>query len=298
MNFFFSRGCISLSFFLIKGTFHVKGYSIDPDSCRFKAKDPNNWKLLTGPEVEKPEKPVQLRLEAIDGLETHYSGHHQPLELGRFATDFLISQLGITDVEWNSKHSEVIEANDGTEGYILTRVTDRYHRPVAFAFAGTIDEDDGKEIFLDTVEIKKSVNYKSIAEGHSYPTYYHGLFFDFREEFTKAVKKARKNKKGVWKLDKTNAGFQVKTLEDITENHLIMPKLFRRILEHIEHGGKIDNFIEFLKIKCDFLVTLPNTNFTRLDAIIEIKDNTITLKEKPEDLIFVSTAEFRCKKPG
>lgn len=285
-----------MSFFLIKGTFHVKGYQTDPDSVRFKAKDPDNWKLLTGPKVEDPDKPVQLRLEAIDGLETHYSGHHQPLELGRLATDFLIAQLGITNVEWDPKHVKIIEANDGTEGYILARTADKYHRPVAFAFPGTTTKEDGEEIFLDTIKIKDSVNYKSIVEGHSYPTYYHGLFFDFREEFTKAVKKARKNKKGVWKQDKTSKGFQVKTIEDITENNLIMPKLFRRIIEHLGDGKTMDTFHEFLMVKCDFLVTLPNTNFTRLDAIVEIKDNIIKLKEKPEDLMFVVKEEFRCKK--
>jgi len=41
-----------MSFTLIKGTFHVLGYSPDGDSIRFKAKDASLWKKLSGPAVE------------------------------------------------------------------------------------------------------------------------------------------------------------------------------------------------------------------------------------------------------
>jgi len=62
-----------MAFFLIKGTFHVKGYSPDGDSIRFRARNPDNWKKLSGPAVALNARGhAQLRIEAIDALETHY----------------------------------------------------------------------------------------------------------------------------------------------------------------------------------------------------------------------------------
>ncbi len=64
-----------MSFNLIKGTFHVVGYSPDGDSIRFQANDRNKWNLLEGPPVQPNARGhVQLRIEAIDTLETHYLG--------------------------------------------------------------------------------------------------------------------------------------------------------------------------------------------------------------------------------
>ncbi len=64
-----------MPFFVNKGTFHVKGYSPDGDSVRFKATDPSHWGLLDGPShlSSNSKKHVQLRLEGIDTLETHFS---------------------------------------------------------------------------------------------------------------------------------------------------------------------------------------------------------------------------------
>ena len=67
-----------MSFKVIKGTFHVVGYSPDGDSIRFKADKESNWDLLKGPKVKlNSKKHAQLRIEAIDTLETHYKGEHQ-----------------------------------------------------------------------------------------------------------------------------------------------------------------------------------------------------------------------------
>jgi hypothetical protein len=56
-----------MSFTLIKGTFHVLGYSPDGDSIRFKAKDASLWKKLSGPTVEMNARGhAQLRIEAVD----------------------------------------------------------------------------------------------------------------------------------------------------------------------------------------------------------------------------------------
>jgi hypothetical protein len=125
-----------MTFVLIKGTFHVLGYRLDGDSIRFRADDSANWKKLSGPPVAlNAQGHALLRMEAVDALETHYQGFHQPLRLARPAVRYLISSLGIHDVIWDEMQERVIKAEDGTEGYIVARSTESLCRPVAFVFA-------------------------------------------------------------------------------------------------------------------------------------------------------------------
>ena len=100
-----------MAFFLIKGTFHVKGYSPDGDSIRFRARNPDNWKKLSGPAAELNARGhAQLRVEGVDALETHYQGYHQPMKLARAACRYLLSYLGIDEVVWDETQCRVIKA--------------------------------------------------------------------------------------------------------------------------------------------------------------------------------------------
>lgn len=284
-----------MSFVLIKGTFHVKGYSPDGDSIRFKALDSANWKKLSGPAVDlNAREHAQLRIEAIDALETHFESYHQPLKQAKAAGRFLLSGLGIHDVVWDGPQSTVVEAHDGTEGYILARATESNRRPVAFVFAGETGAKDGSEVTLDATMLKESLNYRLLAEGLAYPTYYNGLFPDLRLTFTSAMSKARREGKGVWPGDKTTAGFSVPDLATLTDKVTILPKLFRRIVDYMGAGGKIDGFKDHLLKNCDPLVRIQQAHFTRLDALIEINGDAVKLTEPPENLIFVD--KVLCKK--
>ncbi|MDD4579932.1 MAG: hypothetical protein PHF80_04575 [Methanothrix sp.] len=284
-----------MSFTLIKGTFHVAGYSPDGDSVRFRALDSSLWKKLSGPAVQANARGhAQLRIEAVDALETHYLGFSQPLGAARTAGDFLLSFLGIDDVEWDENERTVVEAQDGTEGYILARSTESNRRPVAFVFAGESDEKDGAEINLDRSILKNSLNYRLLARGLAYPMYYNGLFSDLRSPLSRAVANARSGGLGLWPLDKTNKGFSVSSLKAITEEVAVLPKLFRRIISYMGEGGKIDGFKEQLQKGCEPLVRISEVHFTRLDAIVEMKGEKVRLSEPPENLIFVD--KVLCKK--
>lgn len=252
------------------------------------AADNKNYEKLSGPKAQwNACGHVQLRFEAIDGLETHYSGHHQPKNFALKGRDELLKELKIKDTEWNEKQTKVISTEDGTKGYILARVVESHRRPVAFVFSGEIDEKDGSNIYLDAKMVKKSVNYQLTEKGLVFPTYYTGLFPDLRDVFTKAVIKARKGKKGLWKNDKTNTGFTVKDIDDVTDKYVILPKLFRRIIAFMGDGGKIGKFKAFLKEQNDGLIIIPDAHVTRLDYVIDITGNKVTLTEKPENLVFI-----------
>ncbi|OPY54741.1 MAG: hypothetical protein A4E49_00750 [Methanosaeta sp. PtaU1.Bin112] len=284
-----------MSFTLIKGTFHVQGYSPDGDSVRFKAKDSALWKRLSGPAVELNARGhAQLRIEAVDALETHYQGCCQPLRPARAAARFLLSQLKISDVVWNGPHSTVTKAQDATEGYILARSTESRRRPVAFVFPGETEEKDGAEINLDQSLLKESYNYQLLAQGLAYPMYYNGLFSDLRLSMTAAVASARSAEKGLWLYDRTTRGFSASGLKSITEDVAILPKLFRRIVNYMGEGGRIEGFKEHLQKSCEPLVRIPQVHFTRFDAIVETRGEKVRLAEAPENLIFMD--RVLCKK--
>lgn len=282
-----------MGFHLIKGTFHVKGYAPDGDSVKFRADDLANWNLLgPGPLNINSKKHVQLRLEAIDTLETHFPAPggevSQPLHLANAATDFFLHELNITGVQWNADHRRIIEANDGTPGFILSREKERNGRPVSFVFAGTTDHADGSEVFLTVDMMKESINYKSIAAGQAFPTYYEGLFADLRDALSGAAKAARAQWLGVYQADRTNTGVRVDSLNAITEEHIVLPKLFRRLAEFIAGDPTPDMnlFLEWLEMKSERVLVLRNANFTHFDDLIEVDDLVMRLTELPEDMVF------------
>jgi endonuclease YncB( thermonuclease family) len=275
-----------MGFTLIKGTFHVAGYSPDGDSLKFKAKKIGNWKKLAGPKVKLNKKNLaQLRFEAIDTLETHYGGTHQPKSQANEATDFTLKAANIKNVVWMANRYRVKSADDGTEGYILCRTTERYNRPVCFVFEGKTKYKDGADVYLDAKLLKKSINYKLASSGMAYPTYYEGLFHDLRMVLSTAVEKARSAKKGVWKADKTH-GVTVNSLKSITEDHPILPKLFRRMVDYLKNHSSIVGFKKNMYDNPEDVLILSKCHFTHFDVVISQKEKTIGLYERPEMLVF------------
>jgi len=200
----------------------------------------------------------------------------------------LLAQLGIENVVWNSSNTRVTSAQDGTAGYILTRTTERNHRPVVFVFAGTSDKPDGEPIFLDRTLLKQSINYKLLESGLAFPTYYKGLFPDLRSEMTDTVIAARSNDKGFWPEDKTNSGVSVTDIEAVTERYVILPKLFRRIINYIGNGGDIVGFKEHLALNPEPILIISQAHFTNFDTIVNVEGNIVELEKVPEDVIFLT----------
>ena len=122
-----------MDYYLIKGEFHVVGYSPDGDSLMFEASNKKNWnKIVTAhretfnEKIEAGAGSVQLRLQGIDALETHYSPSpvpkpkdvkksssskaekpkmgkfRQPAEYGELATATLLEYLGVAEdsIKW------------------------------------------------------------------------------------------------------------------------------------------------------------------------------------------------------
>lgn len=281
-----------MPFTLIKGTFHVIAYSPDGDSVKFEANNPKNWDKISGHhKIKQTKGRAQLRFEGIDALETHYQPKvkgatkvGQPL--GQVARDFTLKALGIKNVKWGPGGNKVVSADDGVPGYIITRDADIFGRPISFVFAGAAPEADGSSLNFDTARLQKTINYKLIQSGMAYPTYYRTLFSDLRDELTKAVKKARAAKKGLWPKDKTS-GFVFNGIKSITQANPIFPKLFRRLVEHVQSGGQIGTFIKFLGKKADGVLILPQAHHTSaLDTVVQVKGKKVAMTVLPENLVF------------
>jgi hypothetical protein len=82
-------------------------------------------------------------------------------------------------------------------------------------------------------------------------------------------------------------GFSVADIKLLTEQIVVMPKLFRRIVEYMGNGGNIDEFKDHLLKGFEPLVQIPEVNFTRHDSIVEIKEDRLRLTVAPERLIFL-----------
>jgi hypothetical protein len=288
-------GGLIMSYKAIKGKFIVKGFSPDGDSIRFVADDKQNQKWFKwGKGTNKTkatnnkEIKMQLRMEAIDALETHYNyKYHQPRSFGIAGMDTLLQLLGIEVYKYSIDYTKIVEADDGKDGYIISSGLDMYDRPVSFLFSGKSEMKDGEELkSLSEQFIKKSLNYSLLDRGIVYPTFYSGIDSKILEVFRKTTKKARKEKRGIWAIDKTPE-FTFWETFTIQDDVVILPKLFRRLATFIDEYSEYNQLQLYFKKSKD-PVRLLNSNVDKdFSEILEIEGRNIRLKEFPEDLLFI-----------
>jgi endonuclease YncB( thermonuclease family) len=281
---------------IIKGVYRVIGREPDGDSVQFVATNPNSFKQLGIKARLGPGGGVQLRLDGIDALETHYTPQvprskvqHQPPEFADAAAAELLLELGFTNIE-RDKQKVVSATPETTDGYILTRSADKYGRPVALVFAGESDQSDLSAIFVDAEQASESANYHLLKRGLAYPTFYSELFPDIRQTLTMAVTEARQSGDGIWPTDATTVGFDVNSVESITADHIILPKLFRRLIDYLElspGSSRLDHFRDFLDKAADRVIIASNAHITGFDTVIAIDGQKIRLTENPENLVFI-----------
>jgi hypothetical protein len=122
----------------------------------------------------------------------------------------------------------------------------------------------------------------------AYPTYYRALFPDLRKELTAAAKQARDGGLGVWASDATTAGFDVTGLDALQNDIVIVPKLFRRLVDYLHLGdSSMAGFPAFLDQAGDkFFILSTGHSTTGLDAIVEVDGNKVKMTRPIEDLVF------------
>jgi len=281
-----------MSLTLIQGKFRVVGASPDGDSVRFYPDDPDAFKNANIKAQLNAHGGAQLRLDGIDALETHYHGWRQQVKLGEAAAAALLTRLGFTDVQRNAEGTVTSSTPDETSGFILTRFADKYGRAVAFTFSGEApDFDPEKGFFLDVAQLKKSANYGLLEDGLVYPTFYSKLYVDLRNAMAQAAVDARTAGKGIWELDVTNAGFELASRDQLQNELVILPKLFRRLVDYLmldETGGvSLNGFEHFLETRDDRLFTVPAGHSTEFSTLIDVQDQRLRLTVNPEQIVFI-----------
>jgi len=282
---------------IVKGEYHIRNSEPDGDSVHFHPTDPDAFRVLRLPAQLHTDGGVQLRLDAIDALETHYTPRvrgsflqHQPLGPAHAAADRLLTLVGFTEYTRDDRELVTAATPETVPGYILTRFADKYGRPVALAYAGDSPHADLSPVRVDVALLKHSVNYHLISAGMAYPTYYSRLYPDLRRTLTAAVGHARSRRTGIWADDATTTGAKITTLADLTDAIVILPKLFRRLVDYLALGAgsvSLSGFLDFLAARDDRVIVLSEGHVTGFDSVVEVRDETVRLTHPPEDLVFV-----------
>ncbi|HWO11403.1 MAG TPA: hypothetical protein VNN80_18040 [Polyangiaceae bacterium] len=284
---------------LIEGTYRVIGAAPDGDSMKFYPKRKADWALIGNPNPVRANQSggAQLRLDGVDALETHYSPPgggaigtvHQPPDLAHAAAQAALEWLGFSAVKRDPSEIVTAASPSEVEGYILTRFADKYGRPVAFGFRGPAPKKSGESVYLDEALLKQSLNWHMLLEGQAYPTYYSKLYPDIRRSMTSAVQAARSSGKGLWPQDLTSTGFEVGALDEVQAQAVIMPKLFRRLLEYFAFNAgdtSLTGFKEYLAAHGDTLYILPEGHRTGFDYVVKVERQSVKLERPVEALIF------------
>lgn len=282
---------------MIKGTFRIVGASPDGDSVRFYPEDPAAFDAADLRVRVNSRGGAQLRLDGIDALETHFrppASHeqwHQPAGFAGEAGSALLSCLGFKAVQRDPDGTVTSSEPMEPPGYILTRFADKYGRAVSFAFRGSRRARADNQVWLDVTGLKASANYQLLEAGLAYPTFYSKLYPDLREAMAQAAVDARDKGKGVWDDDATLAGFSVRSRDQLQNELVVLPKLFRRLAEYLslDNTGKVSlaRFKAFLATHDDRLFTVPWGHATGLDTLVDVRRQTVALIVPPEQIVFV-----------
>ncbi|MFF4492247.1 thermonuclease family protein [Streptomyces sp. NPDC001544] len=279
---------------LIQGSFQVLHAQPDGDSLHFTPNDPTEWDLLHGTHRVQHNHlgTNQLRLDAIDALETHYGTAprvHQPLEFAHAASAELLKWLGFKKVQRDQDETVTAATPDQVPGYILTRGADLHGRCVALVGKGRSPKPSASWVNVDVPLLRKTANHHLLATGLAYPTYYRNLFPDLRGELTAVVHQAQKDKKGLWPQDVTTKGAKITGMTSVTDQVVVLPKLFRRLVDYLRLGdSSLTGFPAFLAQKKDrFFILSTGHSTTGLDAVVKITNgHTIRMTHPAEDLVF------------
>jgi endonuclease YncB( thermonuclease family) len=271
---------------IIAGTFHVKGFQPDGDSIRFQANKPEHWDFFQWQSAEeKAAKKKQLRVEAIDALETHYEGYHQPRTFALAALESLLERIDITDVVYSLGVSHIVDAKDGRAGFIASASIDRFGRPVSYIFQKSAKLIDGAMMASADLPVEKSVNFQLAREGLVYPTFYKSTDRAFARKFRDVIARAKATRRGIWSIDRTS-DFTIWDVRTIQDDILLMPKLFRRLVSFFDKYADFGKLEEYMRKQNDRLELWDGTKKKSMADLMKFSGRRIQMKTPVEDILF------------
>lgn len=275
------------------GSYQVIGREPDGDSIAFRANDATNWDFFPWRDKRKKptpakNKPVQLRIEAIDSLETHYEGFSQPKAVAKAATFDLLAAFGIKVKSYNLNFTKIMTATDSAPGIVVSSGLDGYDRPIAYAILGQDHGlTDGQELPELTNElVAMTINYRLAAAGLVYPTFYHSTDTAGVNMISRAVADAIDKKCGIWTFDRS-MGFDFWEPRTLFEDVVVLPKLFRRLVNFCDASDNMAELASWAAAKDDpFTVISTGKKFRKFGELLEINGREVALKYDPLDVSF------------
>ncbi|WP_354637386.1 nuclease [Kitasatospora camelliae] len=285
----------------IKGTYEVLNTQPDGDTVHFTPQDPGFWCDVPGRNRVKRNSHGggTLRLDGIDALETHYEGVgpdfvHQPLTLGAHAArDELLKWLGFTSVTQSDEEKVTASTPTTVPGYILTGGADTFGRCIAMVGRGALPPGirNGERINVDVNLVNQTANHHLLSHGLVYPTFYSNLPRELRLDMADTAEQARTSAVpgSVWAKDATMTGATITGLSSITDDLVILPKLFRRLADYIRlFGPSLTCFPAYLAGEGEeFHIPEQEESIRGLQHIVAITDNTVKLTRDIEDIVLV-----------
>jgi endonuclease YncB( thermonuclease family) len=284
--------------FLINGTYRVTGGVPGGDSVRFYPDDPQAFSALGLVVRANSRGGARLRLTGIDALELAYTPRdsatvwHQPLELAQAGAAALATALGFDKVERDESGKVVMSLPSATPGHVLTQGADAHGRVVGFAFTGRRRGKitDLAPVRLDVAGVRDSVNWMLLRQGLAYPVAFSRMYPDLRAELAAAASHARTQQRGVWPRDVTQAGFRLADREHLQDEIVLLPRLFRRLVDYLELEGpggvNLSGVPAYLAARADRLMIMPEGHVTGLDTVVEMRQQQVRLTVAPERLVF------------
>jgi hypothetical protein len=292
-----------MSYTLLRGDFVIRypdlprgGPEPDGDTVKFTPDSPALVEGLTRVSGTAPDlnpRGISVRLEAIDALETHFSGAHQELAGADAARDELLARLGFTGIAYFPDLPNKVESadQDRLRGHVLSNGIDANGRLIGFVYPGDPAEADGTRVFLETERADLSANAQLLTDGSAYPAFYATLPADLREHFAGLSRAARAGALGIWPRstadpDGPAAVGDLATLEQL----VLWPKLFRRLVPYLATGAAdLDGFDAWLRAdpvnRDDEIFLLGTKTRGRLHDVIVAAGDSVQLTAWPEDFI-------------
>jgi endonuclease YncB( thermonuclease family) len=291
---------LAVSAYLINGTFRVTGGVPSGDSARFHPDDPQAFTQLGWAARTNSAGGARLRLAGIDALETAYvppgaiTRWHQPAELAQAGAAALTSALGFDTVTGDGDGRTVSSSPSATPGHLLAVGTDSHGRVVGFAYPGRRRRPvtDLSRVDLDVGVLRDSVNWMLLRQGLAYPVPFARLHPSSRAELVAAAAHARGQRRGVWPHDVTVTGFQLADRDQLQDDVVVLPLLFRRLADYLELEGagtgavNLAGFRRYLAACDDRVLVLPQGELTGLASVVEVEQQQVRLSVPLESLVF------------
>ncbi|MDH3598892.1 MAG: lamin tail domain-containing protein [Candidatus Tectomicrobia bacterium] len=284
-----------MAYTLITGTFYVLGLQPDGDTIRFAPDRPELVDSLEPPGQEpawrNDRTRVNIRFEAIDALETHFSGTHQNQPFGEAATQQMLSRVGFTSVTFSGASVSAAEPNT-VRGFILAQGLDSFGRVIAFVYSGEPDEADGNTVFIDNARLAASVNSQVLNDGLVYPAFYSSLPVNLKDQLAAQTRVARQAGAGLWPHAQGQIGSPV-AIPDLPtlETLILWPKLFRRLVRYFQDGNPdlagFDAWLRDDQHDRDDFIQLPDGEIGNMHNTFKVSENELQMVFAPEGLVIL-----------